>query len=81
MNDQRPTRWPWSADSSRNAGSPGASSRSFRNAETGVSQSSMKVWRERDQVVLARQLARPLERSARCSRAAEIDGGAPARVR
>src|SRR5664279_1927420 len=45
MNDQRPTRWPWSADSSRKAGSPGASARSFRNAETGVSQSSMKLWR------------------------------------
>src|SRR3954462_5482476 len=37
MNDQRPTRWPCSADSSRNAG---PSPRSFRNAETGVSQSS-----------------------------------------
>src|SRR5262245_38336530 len=42
MNDQRPTRWPCSADSSRNAG---PSPRSFRNAETGVSQSSMKLWR------------------------------------
>src|ERR1700754_3111006 len=41
MNDQRPTRWPCSADSSRNAG---PAPRSFRNAETGVSQSSMKVW-------------------------------------
>src|SRR5919206_189742 len=40
MNDQRPTRWPCSADSSRNAG---PSPRSFRNAETGVSQSSMNV--------------------------------------
>src|SRR5918995_3816648 len=40
MNDQRPTRWPCSADSSRNAG---PDPRSFRNAETGVSQSSMKV--------------------------------------
>src|ERR687896_1609348 len=40
MNDQRPTRWPCSADSSRNAG---PEPRSFRNAETGVSQSSMKV--------------------------------------
>ena len=40
MNDQRPTRWPCSADSSRNAG---PAPRSFRNAETGVSQSSMKV--------------------------------------
>src|SRR5918998_667098 len=39
MNDQRPTRWPCSADSSRNAG---PSPRSFRKAETGVSQSSMK---------------------------------------
>src|SRR5690348_12947214 len=42
MNDQRPTRWPCSADSSRKAG---PSPRSFRNAETGVSQSSMKLWR------------------------------------
>src|SRR3954449_9577014 len=40
MNDQRPTRWPCSADSSRNAG---PEPRSFRNADTGVSQSSMKV--------------------------------------
>src|SRR5919202_1003473 len=40
MNDQRPTRWPCSADSSRNAG---PSPRSFRNAETGVSQSSTNV--------------------------------------
>src|SRR5690349_14517340 len=45
MNDQRPTRWPCSADSSRNAGWPArASPLNFRNAETGVSQSSMKVW-------------------------------------
>src|SRR3954470_66967 len=42
MNDQRPTAWPRSADSSRKAGS---SPRSFRKAETGVSQSSTKVWR------------------------------------
>src|SRR3954454_7396328 len=41
MNDQRPTCWPCSADSSRKAG---PSPRSFRNAETGVSESSMKVW-------------------------------------
>src|SRR4051794_9490851 len=41
MNDQRPTRWPCSADSSRNAG---PSPRSFRKAETGVSQSAMNVW-------------------------------------
>src|SRR5215213_8379859 len=40
MNDQRPTRWPCSADSSRKAGPP---PRSFRNAETGVSVSSMNV--------------------------------------
>src|SRR5919198_5050719 len=40
MNDHRPTRWPCSADSSRNAG---PDPRSFRNAETGVSQSSMNV--------------------------------------
>src|SRR3954451_15250522 len=39
MNDQRPTRVPCSADSSRKAG---PASRSFRKAETGVSQSSMK---------------------------------------
>src|SRR3954462_5983879 len=39
MNDQRPTCWPCSADSSRNAG---PSPRSFRKALTGVSQSSMK---------------------------------------
>src|SRR5918993_3362558 len=41
MNDQRPTRWPCSADSSRNAG---PAPRSLRNAETGVSQSSRYVW-------------------------------------
>src|SRR3954453_15316129 len=40
MNDQRPTRWPRSADSSRKAG---PAPRSFRNADTGVSQSSMNV--------------------------------------
>src|SRR3954453_3351082 len=40
MNDQRPTRCPCSADSSRNAG---PEPRSFRNAETGVSVSSMNV--------------------------------------
>src|SRR3954447_26908832 len=40
MNDQRPTFWPCSADSSRNAG---PAPRSFRNAETGVSVSSMSV--------------------------------------
>src|SRR5262245_41035181 len=40
MNDQRPTRWPCSADSSRKAG---PEPRSFRNALTGVSVSSMKV--------------------------------------
>src|SRR6185437_2525774 len=43
MNDQRPTRCPCSADSSRNAGAPGVSARSLRNAETGVSQSSTKL--------------------------------------
>src|ERR671910_1102749 len=42
MNDQRPTRWPCSADSSRNAG---PAPRSLRKAETGVSQSSRNVWR------------------------------------
>src|SRR5687767_13819612 len=41
MNDPRPTRWPCSADSSRKAG---PAPRSFKNAETGVSQSSMNVW-------------------------------------
>src|SRR3954454_13437859 len=41
MNEKRPTCWPCSADSSRNAG---PSPRNFRNAETGVSQSSMKLW-------------------------------------
>src|SRR3954452_17304490 len=40
MNDQRPTRCPCSADSSRKAG---PSPRSLRKAETGVSVSSMKV--------------------------------------
>src|SRR4051794_2598711 len=40
MNDQRPTRWPCSADSSRNAG---PAPRSLRNADTGVSQSSTNV--------------------------------------
>src|ERR1700683_1881937 len=43
MNDQRPTRWPWSADSSRNAGSSALSARSFRTADPGVSQSSTNV--------------------------------------
>src|SRR3954454_1629969 len=38
----RPTRWPCSADSSRKAGYCGLRPRSFRNAETGVSQSSRK---------------------------------------
>src|SRR4051794_40873325 len=45
MNEYRPTRWPCSADSSRNAGDCGSVPRSLRNAATGVSQSSMKVWR------------------------------------
>src|SRR5215218_9454603 len=40
MNDHRPTRVPCSADSSRKAG---PASRSFRKADTGVSQSSMNV--------------------------------------
>src|SRR6185312_6846257 len=43
MNDQRPTRCPCSADSSRKAGPDGSSERSFRYAETGVSQSSTKL--------------------------------------
>src|SRR5262249_26321989 len=42
MKLQPPPFWPCSADSSRNAG---PSPRSFRNADTGVSQSSMKLWR------------------------------------
>src|SRR5207248_10290137 len=41
-NDPRPKRWPCSADSSRN---DGPSPRSLRYADTGVSQSSMKLWR------------------------------------
>src|SRR5688572_3814055 len=41
-NDQRPKRWPCSADSSRKLG---PAPRSFRYAETGVSQSSMNLWR------------------------------------
>src|SRR4051794_7096048 len=45
MNEYRPTRWPCSADSSRNAGDCGSVPRSFRNAATGVSQSSMNEWR------------------------------------
>src|SRR4051794_9849662 len=45
MNEYRPTRWPCSADSSRNAGDCGSVPRSLRNAATGVSQSSMKLWR------------------------------------
>src|SRR3954453_17448147 len=40
MNDQRPTCWPCSADSSKK---PGPSPRSFKNAATGLSQSSMKL--------------------------------------
>src|SRR3954452_6318074 len=45
MNEWRPMRWPCSADSSRNAGNCGLRPRSLRNALTGVSQSSMNVWR------------------------------------
>src|SRR3954453_10549663 len=41
-NDQRPTRCPPSADSSKN---DGPEPRSFRYAETGVSVSAMNVWR------------------------------------
>src|SRR5271165_2331844 len=62
MKDQRPTLWPCSADSSRNAGSPGASARSFRNAETGVSQSSTKLCRSGIRLwpaARARALSRP----------------------
>src|SRR5918997_3167965 len=42
MKLKRPTRWPCSADSRRNAG---PAPRSLRKAETGVSVSSTKVWR------------------------------------
>src|SRR5687767_4204962 len=42
MKLKRPTRWPCSADSSRNAG---PAPRSFKKAETGVSVSSTNVWR------------------------------------
>src|SRR6187200_2559563 len=45
MNEKRPTRWPCSADSSRKAGNSGCEPRSLRKAETGVSRSSMNVWR------------------------------------
>src|SRR6476646_6954375 len=45
MKLKRPTRWPCSALSSRNAGNSGSRPRSFRNALTGVSRSSMNVWR------------------------------------
>src|SRR6476620_5323167 len=45
MKLKRPTRWPCSADSSRKAGNSGSLPRSFRNALTGVSRSSMNVWR------------------------------------
>src|SRR3954470_5477474 len=61
MNDQRPTCWPCSADSSRKAG---PSPRSFRKALTGVSQSSMKEW------VTGTRLWSPL-RSRACSRVGE----------
>ena len=50
MNDQRPTRVPCSADSSRKAG---PAPRSFRKAETGVSQSSMKRLGDRDERALS----------------------------
>src|SRR6185295_9218481 len=45
MKLKRPTRWPCSADSSRKAGKTGSRPRSLRNALTGVSRSSMKLWR------------------------------------
>src|SRR5262249_50350038 len=45
MKLKRPTRWPCSADSSRKAGNCGSRPRSFRKALTGVSRSSMKLWR------------------------------------
>src|SRR5512133_1316619 len=45
MKLKRPTRWPCSADSSRKAGNCGSRPRSLRNALTGVSRSSMKLWR------------------------------------
>src|SRR5689334_8739560 len=67
MNDQRPTRWPCSADSSRNAG---PAPRSFRNAETGVSQSSMNV------CVIGMRLWSPA--SARASSTPGVTGSASA---
>ncbi len=62
MNDQRPTRWPCSADSSRNAG---PAPRSLRKAETGVSQSSRNVLADRHEVVLGGERAHLVERRAR----------------
>src|SRR4051812_45782371 len=65
MNDQRPTRWPCSADSSRNAG---PAPRSLRKADTGVSQSSTKVWRTGTRLW-----------SAASARTSSSDGPAPSR--
>src|SRR3954454_905894 len=66
MKLQRPTRWLCSADSRRNAGYCGLCPRSFRNAETGVSQSSMK--RLRSAITLC---------SRASSRTSSSDGSTP----
>src|SRR3954452_4587581 len=64
MNDHRPTRWPCSADSSRKAG---PAPRSFRKADTGVSQSSTKVCQTGTRLYSAaasRTASRPGERGS-----------------
>src|SRR4051794_8109480 len=63
-NDQRPTRCPPSADSSRKLG---PDPRSFRYAETGVSVSAMKVWRS-GTTVWSRASSRASSRPGRMSR-------------
>ena len=73
MNDQRPKRWPCSADSSRNAGSLGASARSFRNAETGVSQSSMNCGAAASGCSAVGALARARARASVGSSASPVD--------
>ena len=74
MNDQRPTRWPCSADSRRNAGCSGRRPRSLRNAETGVSQSSMNVWR-RGTRLCSRASSRDLHEASRSSAGAGVARG------
>ena len=64
MNEKRPTRCPCSADSSRKAG---PASRSLRNADTGVSQSAMKVWRSAIRLY-SRARARTVARSGSTAR-------------